>query len=109
MPRPIPDWMHRHPKSRYLINRWIAQPEWADTSAMNRIYEQSLKQGGHVDHIVPLCSPIVCGLHVEHNLQILPAGSNYSKSNHIWPDMPGEPMHLDIPRASDVEQYALPL
>jgi hypothetical protein len=42
----------------------------------------------HVDHIVPINSSLVCGLHVEHNLQILIGKDNIIKSNKVWPDMP---------------------
>lgn len=71
-----------------------ATPKWADMRKIKEIYtlakERSRATGikWHVDHIVPLQSPIVCGLHVEHNLQLLPAEENSRKHNRVWPDMP---------------------
>jgi len=42
----------------------------------------------HVDHIVPLKSNLVCGLHVENNLRVVPKAVNLAKGNRHWPDMP---------------------
>lgn len=39
----------------------------------------------HVDHIVPLNNPLVCGLHNEFNLQVIPASENRSKGNSFIP------------------------
>jgi len=42
----------------------------------------------HVDHIAPLQSDLVCGLHCFNNLRVIPASENISKGNRTWPDMP---------------------
>ena len=40
-----------------------------------------------VDHIVPLQSPLVCGLHTLANLRIITFSENSAKLNRHWPDM----------------------
>lgn len=70
-----------------------ASPAWADLAAMQAIYVMAAKLTldtgikHHVDHVVPLQSRKVCGLHVEHNLQILTARQNQEKSNKWLPDI----------------------
>lgn len=71
-----------------------AVPAWMNKDAVDAIYEKARRfteitgEPFHVDHIVPLTSDIVCGLHWEGNLQILPGVENLSKANRVWPDMP---------------------
>lgn len=113
MPVPEPGWMVRsraktnHTKStkkrlRYYGRIFLAMPAWLSTEdkrAMKRMYRIAKRTGKTVDHIVPLSNPIVCGLHVPWNMQIIPRDENMQKSNTFWPDCPFEQMNLYVPKA----------
>lgn len=77
--------------NRYRANKKLATPAWADHSAINAIYAEAVrleKETGiphEVDHIYPLQSKYMCGLHVETNLQILTQKENVKKGNRTWP------------------------
>jgi RNase P subunit RPR2 len=58
---------------------------WADIEEIDRIYANK-PAGYHVDHIIPLQGKLVCGLHVEHNLQYLTKEANLAKSNKFNQD-----------------------
>ena len=57
-------------------------------AAFNRVGYETTEIKWEVDHIVPIKSKIVCGLHTEQNLRIVPRRVNRSKNNRYWPQMP---------------------
>lgn len=62
----------------------MATPAWVEPKELMKIY-QECPQGHHVDHVVPLQSLLVCGLHVPCNLQYLTASENVRKKNTFVP------------------------
>ncbi len=65
---------------------WYRAPD----PRVTKIYAKARAYGLEVDHVVPVNSPLVCGLHVFPNLQLLHQKLNVAKGNRHWPDMPGE-------------------
>lgn len=103
-------WAEKNPdkerakSTRRRANKKHATPPWADQAAINTIYAEAIrleKETGikyHVDHVYPLKSDYMCGLHVETNLQILTEKENIKKGNRTWPgqlDCQRLPLHLN--------------
>lgn len=59
-----------------------ATPKWADMDKIKEIY-LNCPEGYEVDHIYPLQSDLVCGLHIPINLQYLTMSENRSKGNKM--------------------------
>ncbi len=79
---------HCAQSARRRASNLKATPRWSETVAIKQIYKTAAQLKLTVDHIVPLRSKFVCGLHVLANLQLLPRRVNSSKGNRHWPDMP---------------------
>lgn len=100
---PLPDWLDPDrdlSDASYSLKRsyeyrtkiYWATPPWIteeQLAEMKAIYDAATDDQ-HVDHIVPLCSPLVCGLNVPWNLKRIYWRENLSKSNRHWPDDPYE-------------------
>lgn len=84
-------------KAEYLARCRLRQsrliqrtPAWADLKKIEKFYKdrETISNGTgvlhHVDHIIPLQGKTVSGLHVENNLQIIPAKENMSKHNNFY-------------------------
>jgi len=72
----------------------VATPSWAEIDDIAGMYVKARATGMEVDHIVPILSPLVCGLHCMANLRIVSERENKSKGNRHWPCMFEEASHL---------------
>lgn len=75
--------------AKYRASLKRATPAWADFKAIARLYKEAdrlTRETGikhQVDHFYPLQSEVMCGLHVEANLHVIPAAINQAKGNRI--------------------------
>lgn len=77
---------------RRYATKLRATPSWSETEEIKAVYAiaGAWRQAGvdcNVDHMVPLQSNKVSGLHCLANLSILPKVGNVAKGNRWWPDM----------------------
>lgn len=74
--------------SRHRAGKQQATPGWFEHELVANVYQKAKQFGFQVDHIVPLNSKVVCGLHCWANIQLLSPELNRSKGNRDWPDSP---------------------
>jgi len=60
-------------------HQWMVEEAYE----LAQLRTQIFKFSWHVDHIIPLQGKLVSGLHLPHNLQVIPATDNLSKSNQF--------------------------
>lgn len=73
---------------RQAVPRWLTKEqrgEIAKIYALSQWMSSVTGEDFHVDHIYPLTSDFMCGLHVPFNLVVLSASDNIKKSNTWWP------------------------
>lgn len=81
----------RQKKARRRAKELFAYPSWANKNKILQKYKEAVikmqktKIKHHVDHIYPLNSKWLCGLHVENNLQVISEKENLKKGNRTWP------------------------
>lgn len=76
--------IHRARKAKRRAQQKNAFPFWLSGEDREDIagwYRLGAHLGMHVDHVVPLVHPLVCGLHVPWNLQLLTPSENHQKRN----------------------------
>ncbi len=99
-----PRWLREHRRYRYVRQATLARVPWRDRKKIAKIYADAHQRGLHVDHIIPLCHPYVCGLTVHNNLRGMPRGPNAAKGNKWHPDQ-----HEAWPLDPEPHQLRLPL
>ena len=74
----------RRRKHREATPKWLSRKQKSEIRQLYQIAITMTKTTGEqyvVDHIVPLRSEVVCGLHVPWNLRVIPRQENLFKSN----------------------------
>ena len=76
----------RRRKHRLATPKWLTREQKSEIRQLYQIAITMTKTTGEqyvVDHIVPLRSEFVCGLHVPWNLRVIPRQENLLKSNKL--------------------------
>jgi hypothetical protein len=76
----------RRRKHRLATPKWLTRSQKKEIRQLYQIAMTMTKTTGEqyvVDHIVPLRSEIVCGLHVPWNLRVVTREENLAKSNQL--------------------------
>ena len=106
--RPLAAWLLKEHTNKntqrgvkYYKQIHLCTPVWADKAEISRVYRECKRRRKNgedvvVDHIVPLISKHVCGLHWHENLRIIHRLPNAKKSNKHWPGQWMEQQEIDI-------------
>jgi len=90
--------MRRYTKKFHATPSWLNEDENKWINAIYKMATKTQDQSGikmAVDHIVPLQSKSVCGLHVPWNLRVISFSENSSKHTKITDDV-YLPKHIGV-------------
>jgi hypothetical protein len=89
-------WIHgRKTGAKYIERCVLSFPSWVDRAALQALWrearrlEEATGEPHHLDHIIPLSHPRVCGLSVPWNFQVSTKKRNESKGN-AWCEWHGD-------------------
>lgn len=71
-------------KYRKVTPKWANRFFLKEAYRLARLRTKMLGVAWEVDHIIPLNHPLVCGLHVETNIRVIPRFANRSRGNRGW-------------------------
>jgi hypothetical protein len=107
-----PKWISNSPRADYIRRIVLSIPPWQGTKELLQLNATAAwitKMTGmqhHLDHIVPVTHPLVCGLTVPWNLRITPYRYNLAKGNFWCPEQ--MPLFEDMESEEEaLEEYLL--
>lgn len=87
-----PERLYKHPRRNYIVQCVLSCPPWVKRRELVALEEEAKRKTKEtgvrhvVDHIIPVTHPLVCGLTVPWNLQVITAAQNAYKSNRWTPE-----------------------
>lgn len=97
----IPDWLLCHPRKTYIIAAILSFPDcmsrddYCDIQALCYLMTSKTGVEHHVDHVIPINHPKVCGLTVPWNLEVITAHANLRKGGK-WSPVEQHQMEMSL-------------
>lgn len=83
----------RRAYKKNAVPKWVNSDEWKQIKELYSEAKRLEAETGepfHIDHVIPLVHPLVCGFHCISNLRVVPAKVNLAKGNKFEPFVESE-------------------